>query len=37
VLEVACGQGLATRALVEAGATSVTGVDSAEPMIDLAR
>lgn len=37
VLDVACGQGLATRALVEAGATSVTGVDSAEAMIDLAR
>lgn len=34
---MACGQGLATRALVGAGATSVTGVVSAEPMIALAR
>ncbi len=38
VLDMACGQGLATRALAEAGATtSVIGVDSAAPMIDLAR
>lgn len=37
VLDVACGQGLATRALVDAGATSVIGVDSAAPMIELAR
>ena len=37
VLDIACGQGLATRALVDAGAARVTGIDSAAPMIDLAR
>jgi ubiquinone/menaquinone biosynthesis C-methylase UbiE len=37
VLDLACGQGLATRVLVDAGATSVIGVDSAAPMIELAR
>lgn len=37
VLDVACGQGLASRALVEAGATRVTGVDSAAGMLELAR
>lgn len=37
VLDLACGQGLATRELVDAGATSVIGVDAAAPMIELAR
>ena len=37
VLDVACGQGLATRALAEAGAASVIGVDSAETMIEIAQ
>ncbi len=37
LLDIACGQGLATRALVDAGAARVTGIDSAAPMIDLAR
>jgi ubiquinone/menaquinone biosynthesis C-methylase UbiE len=37
VLDVACGQGLATRALAEAGATRVVGVDSSPEMIALAR
>jgi SAM-dependent methyltransferase len=37
VLDVACGQGLPTRALVGAGAKWVVGVDSAPAMIDLAR
>lgn len=37
VLDLACGQGLATRVLVDAGAMSVIGVDSAAPMIELAR
>ncbi len=37
VLDVACGQGLATRALAVAGARRVVGVDSSEAMIDLAR
>ncbi len=32
VLDVACGQGLVTRALAEAGATRVIGVDSSEAM-----
>jgi ubiquinone/menaquinone biosynthesis C-methylase UbiE len=36
VLDLACGQGLATRALAEAGACSVTGVDFARPMIEIA-
>lgn len=37
VLDVACGQGLATRALAEAGATRVVGVDLSSAMIDHAR
>lgn len=37
VLDVACGQGVATRALAAAGAATVTGVDSAPATIDLAR
>jgi 2-polyprenyl-3-methyl-5-hydroxy-6-metoxy-1,4-benzoquinol methylase len=37
VLDVACGQGLATRALAAAGAKSVTGIDSSSAMIDLAK
>ena len=37
VLDLACGQGLATRALAEAGASRVVGVDSSEAMVDLAR
>lgn len=37
VLDVCCGQGLATRAVAAAGAAHVTGVDVASAMIDLAR
>jgi ubiquinone/menaquinone biosynthesis C-methylase UbiE len=37
VLDVACGQGLATRALADAGAASVLGVDLAPAMIEIAR
>ena len=37
VLDLACGQGLAARALARAGAASVTGVDLAPEMIELAR
>jgi ubiquinone/menaquinone biosynthesis C-methylase UbiE len=37
VLDVACGQGLATRALAAAGARTVLGIDAAQSMIDLAR
>lgn len=37
VLDVACGQGLAARALAQAGAASVTGVDLAPEMIEAAR
>jgi SAM-dependent methyltransferase len=37
VLDVACGSGLATRALVAAGAGVVTGTDSSAPMLDRAR
>src|SRR5688500_15737643 len=39
VLDVACGQGLATRALAAAGdpATEVVGVDSSAAMVDHAR
>jgi ubiquinone/menaquinone biosynthesis C-methylase UbiE len=37
ILDVACGQGLATRALAEAGAASVVGVDAAPTMIELAQ
>lgn len=36
VLDVACGQGLATRALAAAGARRVVGVDASAAMIDLA-
>jgi SAM-dependent methyltransferase len=36
VLDVACGQGLATRALLHAGAASVVGVDSSREMIEIA-
>jgi ubiquinone/menaquinone biosynthesis C-methylase UbiE len=36
VLDVACGQGLASRALARAGARSVTGVDLAPEMIEAA-
>jgi SAM-dependent methyltransferase len=37
VLDLACGQGLATRALAEAGASHVVGVDLSSVMIELAR
>ena len=37
VLDLACGQGLAARALARGGAASVTGVDLAPEMIELAR
>jgi len=37
VLDLACGQGLAARALARGGAASVTGVDVAPEMIELAR
>ncbi|HVB46386.1 MAG TPA: class I SAM-dependent methyltransferase [Streptosporangiaceae bacterium] len=37
VLDLACGQGLAARALAASGAASVTGVDFAPEMIELAR
>jgi SAM-dependent methyltransferase len=37
VLDVACGQGLATRAVATAGAARVVGVDASERMVDLAR
>jgi 2-polyprenyl-3-methyl-5-hydroxy-6-metoxy-1,4-benzoquinol methylase len=37
VLDLACGQGLAARALARGGAASVTGVDLAPEMIALAR
>jgi ubiquinone/menaquinone biosynthesis C-methylase UbiE len=37
VLDLACGQGLAARALAQAGAASVTGVDLAPEMIEAAR
>ena len=37
LLDLACGQGLATRALAGAGAGPVTGVDSAAPMLRMAR
>ena len=36
VLDVACGQGIAARALASAGAASVTGVDLSPEMIGLA-
>jgi len=37
VLDVACGQGLATRALAAGGASAVVGTDLSEAMIDIAR
>jgi SAM-dependent methyltransferase len=37
VLDVACGQGLATRAVAGAGAARVVGVDTSERMVSLAR
>lgn len=37
VLDVACGQGLATRALAAAGAERVIGIDNAQSMIEIAR
>src|SRR3954447_24206232 len=37
VLDVDCGQGLATRALARAGAASVVGLDLTEPLVDAAR
>ena len=37
VLDIACGQGLAARALARAGAASVRGVDSSPQMIEIAR
>lgn len=36
VLDIACGQGLATRAVLQAGAASVVGIDSSREMIDIA-
>lgn len=37
VVDVGCGQGLATRALADAGAARVVGVDSSAEMLRLAR
>jgi ubiquinone/menaquinone biosynthesis C-methylase UbiE len=37
VLDVGCGQGLATRALLTHGARSVVGVDACEQMLEIAR
>ncbi len=37
VLDIACGQGLATRGLARKGANRVTGVDSSAAMLELAR
>jgi SAM-dependent methyltransferase len=37
VLDMACGQGLASRALADAGAEEVVGVDSSAEMLELAR
>lgn len=37
VLDVACGQGLATRAVAAAGAHLVVGVDQSDAMLDIAR
>jgi ubiquinone/menaquinone biosynthesis C-methylase UbiE len=37
VVDVACGQGLATRAVAAAGAKRVVGVDASEVMIEIAR
>lgn len=37
LLDIACGQGLASRALAEAGAAQVIGLDSSAAMLELAR
>ncbi|MGN6791421.1 MAG: class I SAM-dependent methyltransferase [Streptosporangiaceae bacterium] len=37
VLDLACGQGIASRAVASAGAASVTGVDASPEMIEFAR
>jgi ubiquinone/menaquinone biosynthesis C-methylase UbiE len=37
LLDIACGQGLASRALAEAGAAEVVGVDTSAEMLALAR
>jgi ubiquinone/menaquinone biosynthesis C-methylase UbiE len=37
VLDVACGQGIASRALARAGAARVVGVDLTEALLDAAR
>jgi Methyltransferase domain len=37
VLDLACGQGLASRALADSGARRVVGVDASAAMIELAR
>ncbi len=37
VLDLACGQGLATRALADAGAQQVIGIDASSEMISIAR
>lgn len=37
VLDLACGQGIATRALAKAGAAMVTGIDGTAEMIEAAR
>jgi ubiquinone/menaquinone biosynthesis C-methylase UbiE len=37
VLDVACGQGIAARALARAGADGVTGTDATAEMLDIAR
>jgi len=36
VLDLACGQGLVSRALAEAGASEVVGVDSSAAMLEIA-
>jgi ubiquinone/menaquinone biosynthesis C-methylase UbiE len=37
LLDIACGQGLASRSLAMAGAAEVIGLDNSEAMLDLAR
>jgi ubiquinone/menaquinone biosynthesis C-methylase UbiE len=37
VLDLACGQGLAARALAQAGAASVLGIDFSQQMIEIVR
>ncbi len=37
VLDIACGQGMASRALAKAGAGSVLGVDTAEELVAMAK